>query len=425
MSGTRRSRVAVVGSGVSGLTAAYLLQRQYDVTLYEQADRLGGHAHTHDLAMGGAAVAVDTGFIVHNRRTYPLLTKLFSELGVQTRPSEMSMSVRCDGCGLEYAGARGIRGVFAQRSNAARPRFLRLLAEIRRFHRAARTFLAEQPTGDEPTLGEFLRTHRFSSYAVNHFVLPLVATVWSSGTSDAMAYPARYLFTFLDNHGMLSVSGSPQWLTVAGGSRTYVERIAKEMHTVRTATPIRTVQRGADRVDVRTDGDEVDAYDQVVLATHADRALRLLDDPSDIERAVLGSFASTRNEGIVHTDTNLLPRARGASASWNYVADDCGAEHATNARVTYDLTRLQHLRGDGARVLESFGLRGRVAESKILAEVTYEHPIFTPKSVAAQQRIPDLMTGRVLFAGAWQGWGFHEDGCASGVRAAARLGVVW
>ncbi|UYM04614.1 NAD(P)/FAD-dependent oxidoreductase [Solicola gregarius] len=427
MSREQRPRVAVVGSGVAGLTTAYLLQHRYAVTLYEADERLGGHAHTHDVALGRQVVAVDSGFIVHNRRTYPLLTRLFDELGVRTQPTEMSMSVRCDGCGLEYAGARGLSGVFAQPRNAVRPRFVRLLTEIRRFHSAARALLAESSSDSAgPTLGAFLQAHGFSTYVTNHFVIPLVATVWSSGTDDAHAYPARYLFAFLDNHGMLSVSGSPRWRTVVGGSRTYVDRIAKTVAAVRTATPVRTVRRDTRGVEIRTEADEVDAYDHAVIATHAGQALGLLAEPSEAERRILGAFRTTRNDGVLHTDTTALPRARGAAASWNYVADGCDAAGTGGARVTYDMTRLQHLPDDdGTRLLVSLGLGDRVDESRVLKGFRYEHPVYTPESVSAQRRVPELMTPGLQFAGAWQGWGFHEDGCASGVRAAARLGVRW
>lgn len=418
----------MIGSGVSGLTAAYLLQRRFDVTLYEADDRLGGHAHTHDVPVPGGTVPVDTGFIVHNARTYPNLIRLFDELAVETRPTEMSMSVRCDGCGLEYAGARGLRGVFARPRSLVSRRYLAMLSEIRRFHRHARATLLEpdHEAGPDVTFGEFLAEHRFSDYFVRHFALPLVATVWSSGTGDARAYPARYLFRFLDNHGMLSVSGSPQWRTVVGGSREYVERAAKGLSAVRTTTPVRAVARCEGGVRVRTDADEVETYEHAVIATHADQALGLLADPSGTERSVLGAFRSTPNEAVLHTDPTLLPTARGAAASWNYRTPACADAGARGARVTYDLNRLQGLSATGdTRILVSLGMSDRIDPARVLERMSYRHPVYTPESVAAQQALPGLMSGRIQFAGAWQGWGFHEDGCAAGVRAAARLGVSW
>ena len=242
-----RPTVAVIGSGVAGLTAAHLLQRQFDVQLFEADDRLGGHAHTHDVAMTNGQIAgLDSAFLVHNDRTYPNLLRLFDELGVATQDSEMSMSVHCDGCGLEYAGSKGMAGLFAQRSNIARPRYLAMLAQVKYFHRRARAVLDGPDT--DLTLQEFLTAGRFTSYFTNHFMLPLVAAVWSCGFDGARGYPARYLFAFLDNHGMLSVTGSPQWRTVVGGSRTYVERAAKNLSAVNTGTPIRALTRHADGV---------------------------------------------------------------------------------------------------------------------------------------------------------------------------------
>ena len=251
-----RRRLAVIGGGVSGLTAAWVLQRSADVYLYEADPRLGGHADTHDVATStGSTVAVDTGFIVHNERTYPTLLRLFAELGVATQESDMSMSVRCDECGLEYAGARGVRGLFAQPRSLGRPAYLRMLGEVLRFHRAARALLAAGGDDGDRTLGEFVRAGRFSPYFVNHFLTPLVAAVWSCAPRTATRYPARYLFAFLAHHGMLSVTGSPPWRTVTGGSRSYVERAAKQLTAVLTSTPVREVERFPGGVGIRDDQD--------------------------------------------------------------------------------------------------------------------------------------------------------------------------
>ena len=407
--------VAVIGSGVSGLTAAYLLRRTHDVTLFEADDRLGGHAHTHDL--GGTFV--DSGFIVHNDRTYPNLLRLFGELGVATQDSDMSMSVRCEGCGLEYAGARRIGGLFPTAANARNPRYLRMLAEVVRFHRHARRVLADPRAGDV-TLGAFLAIGGYSRYFVDHFMIPVVSCVWSAGAALSLEYPARYLFTFLDHHGMLAIGGSPQWRTVVGGSRSYVERIAKEIPVVRTGTPVRSVVRGATGVEV--DGE---AFDKVVVATHPDQALRMLADPTDAERTTLGAFAYSRNETWLHGDDTILPRAAGARASWNYLKPSCTSEQ--EVLVSYDMNRLQHLPVDsaGGPYVVTLNGAGHVAEDRVLARMSYEHPIYTPESVAAQRSLPTLNTGVTAFAGAYHGWGFHEDGCLSGVKAAESLGVRW
>lgn len=423
MQGATGRRTAVIGSGIAGLTAAHILGRTQRVTLYEADDRLGGHAHTHDVASADGRVhRVDSGFIVHNRRTYPNLLRLFDELGVATQESEMSMSVRCEGCGLEYAGARGPRGLFAQPRQALRPRYLRMLAEVPRFHRAARRVLAAD-CGQPLTLGEFLARECFSPYFTAHFVTPVVSAVWSCDAHTALAYPAAHLFRFLEHHGMLAVTGSPVWRTVTGGSRTYVERVAKNLHAVHTATPVKAVRRHAAGADVTTDRLGTVGYDSVVIAVHPDQALRLLADADDRERAVLGAFRYSRNPTLLHSDPRVLPRSRGARASWNYLMPSCGTD-AAGVRVSYDMNRLQRLDAPEP-LLVTLGGADRVDPSRVLASMVYEHPVFTTESVAAQRRLPQLNGPVTAFAGAYHGWGFHEDGCRSGVAAAAALGVPW
>ncbi|MFE7074928.1 NAD(P)/FAD-dependent oxidoreductase [Streptomyces sp. NPDC057620] len=425
----RTIRTAVVGSGVAGLTAAYILGRTHRVSLYEADERLGGHAHTHELTSSDGRVhRVDSGFIVHNRRTYPNLLRLFTELGVATQESEMSMSVRCDGCGLEYAGALGPAGLFAQPRNALRGRYLRMLAEVPRFHRAARRLLARADAGtggedDTLTLGEFLARQRFSAYFVSHFMTPMVSAVWSCDAETAQRYPAAYLFRFLANHGLLSIGGSPAWRTVTGGSRAYVDRVAKHIDAVHTSTPVRAIRRHHDRVEITAEDGTTDTYDSVVLAVHPDQALRLLADPTDEEREVLGAFRYSRNTTLLHTDTSPLPRARGARASWNYLMPSCAAG-ADRVRVSYDMSRLQRLDAPETYVVTLGGL-DRVDPDQVLARMVYEHPVYTPESVAAQRRLPALNTAVTAYAGAYHGWGFHEDGCRSGVTAAEALGVTW
>ncbi|MFG2869211.1 NAD(P)/FAD-dependent oxidoreductase [Streptomyces sp. NPDC048338] len=416
-----RRRVAVVGGGVAGLTAAHVLQKTYDVVLYEADDRLGGHAHTHELPTGdGGTVHVDSGFIVHNERTYPHLLRLFRELGVATRESEMSMSVRCDGCGLEYAGARGPAGLLGG-DNLRRGRHLRMLADVPRFHRAARRLL---DSGDATqTLGDFLRRRGFSDYFVGHFVVPLVSSVWSCAPDTALLYPAQYLFRFLSHHGLLSVTGSPQWRTVAGGSATYVARAAKQLTAVRTATPVRAVERGAGHARVTTADGDTQEYTAVVVATHPDQALRLLADPTEDERRVLGAFTYSRNPTVLHRDTSLLPRSPHARASWNYWLPSCAARPDT-VQVSYDMNRLQRLTTAEPHIV-TLNAGDRVDPATVIARMVYEHPVYTPRSVAAQRELPLLNSSVTAFAGAYHGWGFHEDGCRAGVAAAESLGVRW
>ncbi|SNS11128.1 Predicted NAD/FAD-binding protein [Streptosporangium subroseum] len=410
-----RRRIAVIGSGVAGLTAAYVLGRRDDVTLFEADDRIGGHAHTHDVTSAdGRTLAVDSGFIVHNERTYPRLIRLFAELGVRTQPSDMSMSVSCGGCGLEYAGGKGAPGLFARVSSVARAPYLRMLTEVPRFHRMAREALEH---GDDRTLGEFVAG--FSPYFISHFTTPLVSAVWSCPPSDAGRYPARYLFAFLANHGMLTVSGSPRWRTVTGGSRDYVEKIAKTLTAVHTSTPVRALRRTGEGVEFQADG--VQRFDAAVVATHPDQALRLLAEPTPGEREVLGAFRYSRNPVTLHTDPSVLPRARRARASWNYRMESCTAD-AAGARVTYDMNRLQRLETSRPHLVT---LGAEIPDGHAIARMTYEHPVYTPESVAAQERLPALDDDVIAYAGAYHGWGFHEDGCGSGVRAAEALGGRW
>lgn len=442
--GTDRPAVAVVGSGVAGLTAAYLLRNRYQVTLYEADDRFGGHCHTHELAADdGRSVFIDSGFIVHNERTYPNLIRLFGELGVATKPTEMSMSVRCAGCGLEYAGARGPRGLFAQPGSLVRPGYLRMLTEVKRFHRMARQLLADSATtevhqgaagdrleGQDETIGGFLRRGGFSAYFTDHFVVPLISAVWSSGAALSMRYPARYLFAFLQHHGMLSVAGSPTWRTVEGGSQRYVELILKELPATLVSTPVRTVLRHTDGVTVHDEADDRREFDRVVIATHPDQALALLGDPTDLEREILGALPYETNETLLHTDTSVLPRASGAWASWNYLLPACrrsgGDPFAEGAKalVSYHMNRLHGL-DEPTDYLVSLNSPDRVDPQAVLARMIYHHPIYTPEALVARGGLPELAGPRTAYAGAYHGWGFHEDGCASGVRAAAGFGAAW
>jgi predicted NAD/FAD-binding protein len=420
-----RPTVAVVGSGIGGLTAAYLLQRRYDVTLLEADERLGGHADTHDVCTpDGRWITVDTGFIVHNDATYPTLIRLLAELGVATTPTEMSMSISCGQCGLQYAGARGLAGVFAQSHRIAEPRFWRLLGEIRRFHRDARALLAAPADVDAVSLGAFIAIRRYSRYFVNHFLLPLVATVWSSGTAVAGAYPARYLFEFLDHHRMLTVGGSPQWRTVTGGSREYVQRAVKHLTAVHTATPVRSIRRDWDGVQIRDESDRLFTVDHVVIATHPDQALALLADPTPHEREVLQALPYSTNSAVLHTDSRLLPTARGARASWNYTVPTCTTRTDEVTGVSYYMNRLHRLR-EPVDYVVTLNADDTIDPAAIIARRIYHHPVYTAESVVARRRLPQLTTGRTAYAGAYHGWGFHEDGCASGVAAAAALGVRW
>lgn len=431
-----RRRVAVIGSGVSGLTAAHVLHRHDDVTLFEADDRPGGHAHTHRvLGPDSSELGVDSGFIVHNRRTYPHLLRLFDELGVTTKPTEMSLSVSCEGCGLEYAGARGLRALWPGRSRHGAD-YLRMLVDIPRFHRAARRLVTTAQTVDPggttvgPTLRSFVERHGFSPYFTAHFLLPLVSAVWSCPAGTAMDYPARHLFAFLEHHGMLGIWGSPRWRTVAGGSRAYVDRVVKNLHSVRLGTPVRGLSRTGHGVRLRTDTEELE-FDAAVVATHADHALALLDAPTPDEAEVLSAFTYSRNHTLLHTDTSVLPADHSAWASWNHRLTSCdagrdpgGEQGRAPVRVSYHMNRLQGL-PEGTDYVVTLNADDSVDPDRVIAAMDYTHPVFTPESVAAQQRLRTLDGPTLAFAGAHHGWGFHEDGCRAGVEAAAALGRQW
>jgi uncharacterized protein len=429
-----RRRIAVVGGGIAGLTAGYVLARSDDVVLFDAASRLGGHAHTHEQTdADGSGVYLDSGFIVHNRRTYPLFTRLLGELGVTVQRSEMSMSVTCAGCGLGYAGHRGLPGLAAGlRSGGGK--YAAMLAEVLRFHRGARRLLArprpdEPGTGGQPelTLGQFLEAGGFSPYFRTHFALPFVAAVWSCPPQTALAYPARYLFAFLDQHGLLSVTGSPPWLTITGGSRSYVEQIGKQLAAVRTGCAVTSVRRRAEGADIGyadpDGGLGAEEFDAVVIATHPDQALRLLADPTPAERSVLGAFRYSTNETVLHTDGSVLPGAGAVRSSWNYALRSCAADTG-DVQVSYYLNRLQRL-GTSTDYVVTLNPADSLPADRVLASMVYEHPVYDQAALAAQRRLPSLNDGVTAYAGAYHGWGFHEDGCRAGLAAAQSLGGRW
>ncbi|MGG5260529.1 NAD(P)/FAD-dependent oxidoreductase [Phycicoccus avicenniae] len=416
-----RERVAVVGAGVSGLTAAHVLSTRHDVTLYEGEDRLGGHAHTHTVPTPHGDLRVDSGFIVHNDRTYPYLRRLFRELGVEARDTEMSMSIRDESTGLEYAGGRGVKGFVARPRQLLDREYVGMLRSVKRFHTLATAFLEQTDDEDTTTYGEFIREHGFPESFTRLYAIPVVACVWSSGEGQALDYPARYLFRFLQHHGMLSIGDSPQWMTVVGGSRTYVDLLAARLPAVHVGDPVTSVARTPDGVEVRTAGGRLDRHDRVVVATHADDALRLLADPTPAEKEVLGAFRYSQNETVLHRDPSFMPRARLARSSWNYLVGD---DPSKGAIVTYWMNRLQGLPAEEPFFV-TLNATERIDPGSVIATMQYSHPLYDVEAVRAQRRIAEITTGVTAFAGAYQGWGFHEDGCRSGVEAARALGVEW
>jgi uncharacterized protein len=401
-------QIAIVGGGIAGLGAAYVLSRAHEVELFEREGSAGGHANT----VVFDRIPLDTGFLVHNTPNYPLLCRLFSELGVRTHDSEMSFSVSCRGCGLEYSGRRP----FAQPWNAASPRFHVLLWEIGRWLRTARRSLDEADY-ERASLGDYLDARGYSRRFRSHFLVPLTSALWSTAPGRALEFPAAYAIRFFDNHGMLGF-GRFRWRTVTGGSREYVEAIGERLGgAVRLGSPVRGIRRDGDGVELRI-GDEVRRFDEVVVATHADDALALLEDPSDEERRALGGFTYTINETVLHTDSSFLPRAPAARASWNYRTGDDG-----RPTLTYYLNKLQRLEAERDYCVT---LNQQVDDEHVLARFAYSHPLYTVGTLRAQDALRRLSgVRRTYWAGAHLGNGFHEDGLASGVAAAAALGVDW
>ena len=409
----------MVGAGISGLASAWLLSRAHEVTLFEREGRLGGHAHTHSVAEGPEVRALDSGFIVYNHRTYPTFVRLLWELGVRGRPSDMSFGVRCRPCGLEYS-SRGLGGLFAQKTRALSPTHLRLLADIPRFNRRARAFLAQEES--DVTLGAFLDEGAYSRGFERHFILPMGAAIWSSPGRDIRRFRARSFLTFFANHGWLTLDGAPPWYTVEGGSRAYVLAIAQSFASpVRRGSAATRVTRGPGAVEIEAER-EGGSFDAVVLATHADEALALLADPSDHEQRILSAFRYSKNPTVLHTDARALPGARGAWASWNCDLDDCRDLDAP-VSITYHLNRLQAFVSDTQYCVS---LNRTVDEASVLARMSYTHPVMDAAAVAAQKELGCLSGTRdTFFAGAHLRHGFHEDGLRSAIAVAKGLGVAW
>jgi predicted NAD/FAD-binding protein len=414
-------RIAVVGTGVSGLAAAWALDRQHDVVLYEADARPGGHVHTHsvDDPVHGQ-LAVDSGFIVYNERNYPGLVGLLAELGVATRQSDMSFAVSCRHCRLEFC-SRGAAGLFGERRNLVRPGFLRLLADIHRFFRDGKRSVSD-PRWQRRTIGDFLDDGRYGAGFERHFIAPMGAAIWSSSPTKMRSMPASFFLGFFVNHGLLGRRDAPSWRTVEGGSQRYVDALLAQLRgTVRLAAPVRELRRNLDGVDLRAGDNAPEHFDRVVVATHPDQALELLgDDASDVERDALARIHYSRNEAVVHTDRALLPRCATVRASWNVALEDCRVG-ARGVSITYWMNRLQGLPGPTDYCV-SLNEVERIEPSTVLARMSYEHPVYTLDAVRARD---ELLTvdgeRRTHYAGAYLGAGFHEDGLRSGYEAAARL----
>ncbi|AUM00716.1 NAD/FAD-binding protein [Rhodocyclaceae bacterium] len=414
-------RIAVVGSGIAGLACALLLNRHARVTLYEASERLGGHSHTVDVDIAGRPLAVDTGFLVFNRRTYPELVALFAMLGVEAVESEMSFSVSLSEPALEWAGSN-LATLFAQPGNLLRPAFLGMLRDILRFNAAATLMAAGGAPSPDLALGDYLDRERYGDAFRHWYLLPMAAAIWSCPTRTMLDYPFSTFARFCHNHGLLQIFNRPRWLTVRGGAREYVRRIAARLDDVRTATPVLSVERGADGVRLHTRGGG-EYYDQVVFACHSDQTLRILGaDASADERAILGAVRYQPNRAVLHTDPALLPHRRKVWSAWNYLAGR-GAASERPVSVSYLLNRLQPL-GVDTPVVVSLNPFREPAADKVLRVIDYAHPVFDRAAIAAQSRLHQIQgVRRTWFAGAWTGYGFHEDGLRSALAVARALGV--
>jgi uncharacterized protein len=409
-------RIAVIGSGIAGSGCAWLLSRQHEVVLFEAEDRLGGHTHTHEVEREGRRYRVDSGFIVHNPENYPLLTAMFGELGVETRATTMSFSVHNQRSGLQY-NAGSLNGLFCQRRNLLRPRFYRMVADILRFYRQAPALLESADPG--PTLGDYLHEHGYSPMFIDEHLVPMASALWSSPSAQVLKFPARYLVQFMANHHMLSAGARPSWRTVVGGSSSYLDALKSRWSVqVRLSTPVRSLRRLEGGIEVHSDqGSE--RFDQVVLACHSDQALALLEAPSVREREVLGAIGYQPNETVLHTDARLLPPQQGA---WNA---HIPADPADVCTVSYCMNLLQGLSSREPFVV-TLNRSAAIDPDKIIARMRYAHPEYTHASVAAQARRAEINgVDRIWYAGAYWGWGFHEDGLRSGVEVARALGVRW
>ncbi len=417
----KSGRVAVVGSGISGLACAWLLQQRYDVTLFEREGRLGGHSNTAVADYDGHAMPVDTGFIVFNAPNYPNLLGLFAELGVATENSDMSFAVSVGNGALEWSGST-IATLFAQKRNLLSPRFHRMWLDILRFNKEApRDWAAGRLDGK--SLGDYIDAGRYSETFRLDYLLPMGAAIWSSPMADMLAFPARTFVRFFMNHGLLSVNDRPQWQTVSGGSREYVRRIGERLgNAIRLNAPVVEVRRAAQGATVRTADGTTERFDHVVLAAHGDQSLAMLKDVDAEEREILSGFRFQPNRAILHRDANLMPKRRGVWASWNYLSEP-RRDLQRRVGLTYWMNRLQNL--DPARPLfVTLNPLEPPNPKLVFASFDYDHPLFDATAIAMQRRLPAIQgRGGIWYAGAWSGYGFHEDGLSSGIAVAEALGA--
>jgi len=405
-------KIAVVGTGIAGNVAAYHLSRHHEVTVFEADSRIGGHTNTIDVKLAGRQYAVDTGFIVFNDRTYPNFIELLDDLGVESQASDMSFSMRNENNGLEYKGST-LNTLFAQRRNLLRPSFYRMIRDVLRFEREAPEVLEH---GAAPiSLGEFLETRNYSPEFIEHYIIPMGAAIWSAQPGGMQQMPAAFFIRFFSNHGLLSVDGRPVWRVIKGGSNRYVEKLVEgHRGQIHLDSPVQSIQRQSTHVELKVKGAEPQCFDQVFLACHSDQALKLLNDPSEVERQVLGAIKFQSNEAVLHTDTSLMPRKKLAWAAWNY---HILAEQRERVALTYNMNILQGLNAP-EQFCVTLNNSDRIDPDRVLETIHYSHPVFTQEAVAAQARHQEINgPNRTYFCGAYWRYGFHEDGVVSALNA--------
>ncbi|MFO7706641.1 MAG: FAD-dependent oxidoreductase [Desulfobacterales bacterium] len=408
-------KIAIVGSGVSGLVTAYLLNSEHEITLFESEGRIGGHTCTVDVEAEGRSYAVDTGFIVFNEATYPNFLKLMRQLGVAWQPSSMSFSVKCPRTGLEFRPS-SLNTLFIQRRNIFNPAFYRMVVDIVRFRRDMRRLLAS--TDFTLTLSKFLERQGYSQFFKRHFIIPMGAAIWSSDPAGFERFPARFFAQFFHNHGFLDIR-QPQWLTLKGGSRQYLDPITRGFRErIRVDCPVASIQRFPERVEVSAGGAR-ESFDAVVIAAHSDQALALLADPSDAERGILGPIPYQENRTVLHTDSSILPRRKAAWAAWNYLVPE---RDAGGVALTYDMNILQSISAP-VEFCVSLNLEGRLDPARVIRRMVYHHPAYSPESLAARRRFKEINgVNHTYYAGAYWGFGFHEDGVNSALEVCRHFG---
>jgi len=410
-------KIAIIGTGISGMVAAYFLNQEHEITVFEANDYIGGHTHTLAVEQQGITYAVDTGFIVFNDQTYPNFVKLLARLGVASQPSRMSFSVKCEKTGLEYSGT-SLNTLFAQRRNFLRPSFYRMLRDILRFNATAPSLL--QNGTQELTLGTYLEAHRYSQDFITYYLIPMGAAIWSADPQQMHHFPARYFVQFFHNHGMLTVNKRPQWRVIQGGSARYVEALTHSYRQrIRLRCPIHSITRYSDHVEVQPRQGEKERFDHVVIATHSDQALAMLTDPTKAEVETLSAFPYQENEVVLHTDATLLPRRHLAWASWNYHLLRAGQNRVA---ITYNMSILQSLCSPQPFCV-TLNRSNDIDPAKIIRRITYHHPVYTTHGVAAQKRHHSMNgVNRTSFCGAYWGYGFHEDGVKSALTVCQAFG---